>query len=63
MNIGKLVIGKRLHGTQKFRVFYCPILKTLRKEYFWFFWWFGHNWYICLPKKNTSEETDASMNN
>lgn len=56
MNIGRLSIGKRLHGTRNFRFFYCPMLKKHRKEYFWFFWWFGYHWYVCLPKKKDIKE-------
>lgn len=51
MNIGRLSIGKRLYGTKEFKFFYCPMLKETRKEHFWFFWWFGYHWYVCLPKK------------
>lgn len=49
----KLFIGKRAMGTNKFRWFYSPMLKQTRKANgFIFFWWFGHNWYICLKKTN-----------
>lgn len=51
MDIGKLSIGKRLYGTEKFRILGCPLPKEIRKKYFWFFWWFGYQWYVCLPKK------------
>lgn len=56
MKIGKFSIGKRLHGTKKFRFFYCPLLKETRKKYFWFFWWFGKHWYVCLRKKQRIKE-------
>lgn len=25
-------------------------------KYFWFFWWFGYNWYVCLQKKQDIKE-------
>lgn len=49
LTIGKLSIGKRHTGTHKFCVFYCPLLKS-GKKYFHFFWWFGKHWYVALPK-------------
>ena len=50
MNIGKLYFGKRLYGTNEFKFFYCPLLKENSEKNFWFFWWIGYHWYVCLPK-------------
>lgn len=52
MNIGNLYFGRRAYGTKNFRWFYSPILKeNMKRNGFVFFWWFGHNWYICLKRK------------
>ena len=40
-------IGKRLHGTDRFRWFYHPLLQQNEKEYFHFFVWVGKHWFIA----------------
>ena len=50
MTIGKLSIGKRICGMEKFHFFYCPLLKRNKKQHFRFFWWIGKHWYIVLSK-------------
>lgn len=50
MVIGRLSFGKRMYFTNKFRFFYCPLLKENRKKHFWFFWWIGKRWYIAMHK-------------
>lgn len=51
MRIGKLEIGRRRDCRNEFKFFYCPMLEIHRKQLYWFFWWFGYRWYICLRKK------------
>ena len=47
----KLCIGKRCYGTNKFRWFYTPILKSTKKEEgILIFWWIGRKWYFCLKR-------------
>ena len=42
----KLFIGKRYYGTNKFRWFYTPILKSTKKaEGILIFWWIGRKWF------------------
>ena len=47
----KLFIGKRYYGTNKFRWFYTPILKSTKKaEGILIFWWIGRKWFFCLKR-------------
>ena len=47
----KLFIGKRYYGTNKFRWFYTPILKSTKKaEGILIFWWVGRKWFFCLKR-------------
>ena len=50
----KLFIGKRYYGTNKFRWFYTPMLKSTKKaEGILIFWWIGRKWYFCLKRTNS----------
>ncbi len=55
MTIGNLRVGKRIHISKDFKWFYCPLLNP--KEHYWFFWWFGHKWFVCLQKNNKGAKT------
>ena len=54
-HIGPICIGHRHFHTKKFHFFYKPLLECNRKPNFWFFYWFGHRWYACWPKKKGNE--------
>ena len=55
MNIGRFGMGIRHHKTKDFKFFYCPLGKGIGREKFYFFWWFGHKWYIALGKRSTKK--------
>ena len=50
MKIGKLEIGIRTHGRNKFKWFYHPLLKSNEERYFKFFVWIGWHLYACIQK-------------
>lgn len=60
MKIGRLSFGVRFAKTKDFKWFYCPLLKETRKNDFYFFWWFGHRWYVAFSvptEKGKNEQT------
>ena len=43
--------GKRIWETEDFKFFYCPLIKSSKKEgRFVLFWWFGRNSFVALRK-------------
>ena len=51
MHIGRLYAGIRKYGREKFRWFYHPLLEENEREWFHFFVWVGHYFYVCLERR------------
>lgn len=50
MRIGRFHAGIRMHGRDKFRWFYHPLLWEHENEWFHFFVWIGYHFYMCLER-------------
>lgn len=55
MKIGRLYIGVRAYGRDKFRWFYHPMLRKHEEESFVFFVWIGWHIACCLAKKKNNK--------